>query len=159
MSELNDVVNDFLIESRENLDRLDRDFVSLEKDPGATELLESIFRTIHTIKGTSGFLAFAKLEALTHAGENLLSRVRDGKLKLTADITSGLLTMVDTVRTILASIESTGQEGTEDYDELFGKISRLREPPEVPADSAAVPVAHLVTAGEGARENGPDEHL
>ena len=159
MSELNDVVNDFLIESQESLDRLDRDFVGLENDPGATELLGSIFRTIHTIKGTSGFLAFSKLEAVTHAGESLLSRMRDGKLKLTADITSGLLAMVDTVRTILASIESTGQEGNENYDELIGRISLLREPPEVLADSAAVTAAYLATATEGSRENGPDEHL
>ena len=62
-----DLIKEFSQESGENLDRLDQDFVKLESDPGDRELLKSIFRTIHTIKGTCGFLGFTKLEALTHA--------------------------------------------------------------------------------------------
>ena len=68
-----EIVAEFLVESHENLDQLDRDLVELERTPDSRELLSSIFRTIHTIKGTSGFLAFNRLEALTHVGENLLS--------------------------------------------------------------------------------------
>jgi chemotaxis protein histidine kinase CheA len=85
MSELdnnNEIVGEFLVESHENLDRLDRELVVLEKEPGERSVLASIFRTIHTIKGTAGFLGFAKLESLTHAGENLLSRLRDGELSV-----------------------------------------------------------------------------
>src|SRR5271166_373801 len=70
---MDDLIREFLLESYENLDRLDQEFVKLETEPGNLELLKSIFRTIHTIKGTCGFLGFSKLEALTHAGENLLS--------------------------------------------------------------------------------------
>jgi len=92
------IVKEFLIESYENLDRLDQDLVVLEKDPANRDTLSSIFRTIHTIKGTSGFLAFNQLEAVTHAGENLLSRLRDGLLPFSAEITTGLLAMVDAVR-------------------------------------------------------------
>jgi two-component system, chemotaxis family, sensor kinase CheA len=91
------IVKEFLIESYENLDRLDQDLVVLEKDPANRDTLSSIFRTIHTIKGTSGFLAFNQLEAVTHAGENLLSRLRDGLLPFSAEITTGLLAMVDAV--------------------------------------------------------------
>jgi len=85
MSELdnnNEIVGEFLVESHENLDRLDRELVVLEKEPGEPSVLASIFRTIHTIKGTAGFLGFAKLESLTHAGENLPSRLRDGELSV-----------------------------------------------------------------------------
>ncbi|WP_300639237.1 chemotaxis protein CheA [Nocardioides sp.] len=100
-----EIVAEFLVESHENLDQLDRDLVELERTPDSRELLSSIFRTIHTIKGTSGFLAFNRLEALTHVGENLLSRLRDGKMTMTTATTGALLTMVDTVRALLEAIE------------------------------------------------------
>ena len=108
---MNDIVNEFLVESRENLDLLDRELVHLERDPANREMLASIFRTIHTIKGTCGFLSFSKLEAVAHVGENLLSRMRDGELSLTAEITTALLTMVDAIRQMLASVEAMGNEG------------------------------------------------
>src|SRR6058998_4102834 len=84
---LDDIVEEFLVESHENLDQLDTDLVALEQEPNSRERLSSIFRTIHTIKGTSGFLAFNRLEALTHVGENLLSRLRDGEMVMTASVT------------------------------------------------------------------------
>jgi chemotaxis protein histidine kinase CheA len=123
-----EIVKEFLIESYENLDRLDQDPIALEKDPGSRETLASIFRTIHTIKGTSGFLAFNQLEAVTHAGESLLSRLRDGLLPLNAGITTALLAMVDAVREMLRSIESTGTEGTRQDRELIANLNRLTEP-------------------------------
>jgi two-component system, chemotaxis family, sensor kinase CheA len=115
MGDMDDIVKDFLVESYENLDQLDRNFVTLEKDPTSRELLSSIFRTIHTIKGTCGFLGFGKLESVAHVGESLLSRLRDGLLSLTPAITSALLQMVDAIREMLACIESTGQDGDGDY--------------------------------------------
>ncbi|MGB8650544.1 MAG: chemotaxis protein CheA [Mycobacteriales bacterium] len=120
-----EVVQEFLVESYENLDRLDQDLVALERTPDAVDTLSSIFRTIHTIKGTCGFLGFTKLESVTHVGENLLSRLRDRELVLDADIVSGLLRMVDAVRTMLASIEATGEEGDGDYQELVEELGRL----------------------------------
>src|SRR5271156_2378929 len=77
-----EIVKDFLIESYENLDRLDRELVGLEKNPDDGDALGSVFRTIHTIKGTCGFLGFNKLEKVAHVGENLLTRLRDGQLTL-----------------------------------------------------------------------------
>ena len=93
MADNEELVTEFLIESGENLDRLDRDLVELEKDPTNRERLSSIFRTIHTIKGTCGFLGFTKLEAVSHIGENLLSHMRDGELLLNEELTTGLLKM------------------------------------------------------------------
>jgi two-component system chemotaxis sensor kinase CheA len=107
---LGEIVHEFLLESHENLDQLDRDLVALEQQPESRDLLSRIFRTIHTIKGTSGFLAFARLEALAHAGESLLSRLRDGVQPVTPDIITTLLTLVDSVRAVLARIEEVGRE-------------------------------------------------
>src|SRR5271156_1634657 len=119
MNDSDDIVKEFLIESYENLDRLDRDLVTLEKDPQDGEILGSIFRTIHTIKGTAGFLAFNKLGAVAHVGESLLGRLRDGQLTLDREITNGLLAMVDAVRQMLASIDGSGLEGDRDDSQLI----------------------------------------
>jgi two-component system, chemotaxis family, sensor kinase CheA len=130
MNESDDIVKEFLVESYENLDRLDRDLIMLEKHPKDREILGSVFRTIHTIKGTSGFLDFDKLGAVAHVGENLLGRLRDGQLELDREITSGLLAMVDAVRQMLASIEATGVEGERDDTKLITRLTRLQQAPE-----------------------------
>src|SRR5207248_3263871 len=78
-SELHEALKEFLVESRDNLDELDRDLVTLEKDPRNREGLASIFRKVHTIKGTCGFFDLVKLGEVAHAGENLLGRLRDGQ--------------------------------------------------------------------------------
>lgn len=122
---MDDIVKDFLIESRENLDRLDQELVSLESDPSSKELLGSIFRTIHTIKGSCGFLGFGHLEKVAHAGENLLSRLRDGLLILNPESTSALLAMVDTVRRMLNEIQATESDGDNDYPELLDRLKQL----------------------------------
>ncbi|MFO0429315.1 MAG: chemotaxis protein CheW [Planctomyces sp.] len=137
---LDDIVKEFLVESYENLDQLDRDLMALEETPDDRARLSGIFRTIHTIKGTSGFLAFPTLEHVTHVGENLLVRLRDGDLRLTADIASGLLSMVDAVRSILSNIESSGGEGAETYERVCSILEDLRE-----GRPAAIPVSAVTS--------------
>lgn len=138
---MDEIVKDFLIESNENLDRLDQELVKLESDPSSTSLLGSIFRTIHTIKGSCGFLGFSRLEKVAHAGENLLSRLRDGQLKLNKDITSGLLAMVDVVRRMLGEIQATERDGEDDYPQLLAKLKQLQEgsAPQVAGSAGATP--------------------
>jgi two-component system chemotaxis sensor kinase CheA len=127
-----EIVKEFLVESYENLDRLDRELVGLEKNPDDRDALSSVFRTIHTIKGTCGFLGFSKLEAVAHVGENLLTRLRDRLLVLSPEITTALLNMVDAVRQILSQIETTGQEGERDDSLLISRLTRLQQSPEAP---------------------------
>ena len=122
---MDEIVKDFLIESNENLDRLDQELVKLESEPSSKELLASIFRTIHTIKGSCGFLGFARLEKVAHAGESPLSLLRDGKLTLTEEVTSGLLAMVDAVRAMLGEIQATEHDGENDSPELCDRLKRL----------------------------------
>src|SRR6202142_3248004 len=123
-----DIVNEFLVESAENLDSLDRELIRLEKEPSDRAMLSSVFRTIHTIKGTCGFLGFTKLESVAHVGENLLSKLRDGVLQLNPELTTALLAMVDAVRQMLASIEEAGSEGERDDRELIASLTRLGQP-------------------------------
>lgn len=121
------------MESHENLDRLDQEFLTLERNPADKETLASIFRTVHTLKGTSGLLGYKRLEKLAHSGENLLSRLRSGQLRLQPEMASTLLTMVDVVRAMLASVESSGTEGNGDYSGLLTSLDALAEGRSVPA--------------------------
>jgi two-component system chemotaxis sensor kinase CheA len=136
MSDTDNIVREFLVESHENLDQLDRDLVVLEQDPANREILARIFRTIHTIKGTCGFLGFSRLESVTHVGENLLSRLRDGELQLNPEITTVLLALVDAVRQMLLSIETEQHEGNADYSALIKTLTRLQEGESGPKASA-----------------------
>jgi two-component system, chemotaxis family, sensor kinase CheA len=150
---VDDIVKEFLIESNENLDRLDRCLVDLEKSPRDQGLLADIFRTIHSIKGTTGFLGFPHLEAVAHAGENLLTLLRDGVLLLNPSITSGLLAMVDAIREMLDLIDQTRSDGENDYADLIHTLHELQSaathpgavqaPPKPVEESAAAPVLSL----------------
>ncbi len=146
MGGMDSIVAEFLAESFENLDLLDQDLVSLEKHPDDREVFARIFRTIHTIKGTCGFLAFQKLEAVAHVGESLLARLRDGSLSLRPEITTDLLVMIDAVRTILANIDRTGNEGETNYTDLIARLQAFEtseksigtaDPASAPASPAA----------------------
>ncbi len=117
-----EVIREFLVESHENLSRLDQELVELEKHPKDAALLASIFRTMHTIKGTCGFLAFSTLEKIAHQAENLLSQLRDGLRDLTPSLVSLILETVDATRKVLASIEANGEEGPERFERLAERL-------------------------------------
>jgi len=138
-----ETIREFLIESHENLSRLDQDLVELEKRPQDTALLGNIFRTIHTIKGACGFLAFSTLERITHQAESLLSQLRDGKRRLTPALVSLILETVDATRKVLASIEANGKEGPLAFEEL---TARLRVAADQKDDTESHPLP--ITAGE-----------
>jgi two-component system chemotaxis sensor kinase CheA len=136
-----DVIREFLIESNESLARLDQEMVELEKRPQDPQLLASIFRTIHTIKGTCGFLGFATLEGVTHLAENILSQLRDGKRQLTPELVTLILETVDVVKTVLVAIEANGREGTETYEDLRKRLQAA-------CTQTAVPAAAGLPAGD-----------
>ncbi len=105
-----DVLKDFITEAKENLERLDEEFVELEQRPEDRELLSSIFRTIHTIKGTAGFFGFKTLEAIAHFAEDILSKLRDGLVVADEETIDMLLKAVDYIKAIIAALEETGKE-------------------------------------------------
>src|SRR3954451_4676744 len=127
------------MESHENLDQIDRDLVALEQNPSSRDLISRIFRAIHTIKGTSGFLAFTRLETLAHAGESLLSRLRDGVQPVTPTTITTLLATIDGVRSLLANIEETNAEGDYDVDAIISTVHAQMQAPAAAAEPAEKP--------------------
>jgi two-component system, chemotaxis family, sensor kinase CheA len=142
MDEMDEIVAEFLVESRENLDRLDAEFVELEQNPTSSDLLGSIFRTIHTIKGTAAFLDFAELERVAHNGENLLSLLRDGTMTLDSHLTTILLEMVDAIRSTLDVIDELRTDRSQDFSDLSARLAAIVES----GDSGAGAVVAAATA-------------
>jgi two-component system, chemotaxis family, sensor kinase CheA len=126
---MDELTREFLIESQEGLDRMERCLTDLEEKPNDTALLAEIFRSVHTIKGTTGFLGFKRLEKLAHSGENLLGLLRDGKLAASSSVITALLELLDGLRAILKTIESAGNEGNGNDDPLIARLDALCEPP------------------------------
>ena len=153
--EMDEIVAEFLVESYESLDRLDRDLLALERDPHSRDVLASIFRTMHTIKGTCGFLGFVKLERIAHAAESLLAGLRDGSLSITPQTAGVLLATGDVLRRILRQIEASGTDGEDDHDALVEELGRLREAPGArlgaPLAAETQPAPQLVGSGRGVR--------
>jgi two-component system, chemotaxis family, sensor kinase CheA len=125
---MDELTREFLIESQEGLDRMERCLTELEGRPQDTGLLAEIFRSVHTIKGTTGFLGFKRLEKLAHSGENLLGLLRDGKLAADGPIITGLLELLDGLRSILKLIEVDGGEGDGEDLALIARLDELHEP-------------------------------
>ena len=158
-----ETIREFLVESHENLSRLDQDLVELEKHPHDADLLSSIFRTIHTIKGACGFLAFSVLEAITHQAETLLSQLRDSQRELTPALVSLILETVDATRKVLASIETSGKEGPHLFEDLTERLraaaqlttSQENEPASDASDVGVAPVS-LIEPPAG--KSSPDAH-
>lgn len=125
---MDDLLKDFLAESAENLARLDHDVVELERDPSNTELLNSIFRAIHTIKGTCGFLGLTRLECLSHTAESVLELLRAGSLRAEPDVISDILRAVDVVKSILAGLEATQAEPVGDDSFVIGVLETWLTP-------------------------------
>jgi two-component system chemotaxis sensor kinase CheA len=125
MDETAIVIKEFIAESKEGLDQFDRDLVELEKDPKSRKLLDAAFRAIHSIKGTGGVLGFPKLVEVSHAGENLLSIMRDGDLAVSPAVTTALLAMSDVLRRIFDSIADSSHEGHADYSAVVEQLTKL----------------------------------
>jgi two-component system, chemotaxis family, sensor kinase CheA len=144
MSEMQEALKEFVIESHENLDQLDTDLVGLEKSTAPIEALGRIFRTLHTIKGSCSFLGFPHLETTAHAGENLLGKLRDGKTDLSPAVTAALLRVVDAIRKMLASIEHEGHDGQSEDRPLIEELNRLAGAARVERSPAAESAAKSI---------------
>ncbi|MCB0320174.1 MAG: chemotaxis protein CheW [Bdellovibrionales bacterium] len=151
-----ELLHEFIVESIESLDKLDSQFVLLEENPNDTDLLNSIFRTVHTIKGTCGFLELSKLESITHVGENLLDSLRAGRRAVDSEITTALLDLIDAIRRILAQLSATESEGPEAYTELVARLQNLND---IPRASANETSASTVTLDESSSELELQEYL
>ena len=139
-SEEDDILREFLIESAENLSRLDQEMVELERNPGRQDLLAGVFRTFHTLKGTCGFLGFDRLQALAHVTEDILNELRQGRRVLDAALTSLILQSVDGIRRILDSIQRGAGEGEVFEADLIGRLKAALVASETQPEPVAVEV-------------------
>jgi two-component system, chemotaxis family, sensor kinase CheA len=119
---MDDLLNEFLTETGENIEIVDTELVRLERDPNDTPVLDNIFRLVHTIKGTCGFLGLPRLEAVAHSAENMLGEFRDGKIKVTPNRVTLILQALDSIKAILSHLEKTGHEPQGNDSALISKL-------------------------------------
>lgn len=144
-----EIIQEFLTESWDNLTQLDQEIVTLEKDPANRELLASIFRTIHTIKGTCGFLGLSGLGRIAHSTENVLGKMREGVLSVEPRTISSVLEGIDQIKTLLAGLEETGQEPVVVMDELVERLDELASSASVATSTDEVLSTLPVPTGAG----------
>lgn len=147
---MDDLLSEFLTETSEALATLDVELVNLEQNPNDTGILSNIFRLVHTIKGTCGFLGLPRLETLAHAGENVLGKFRDGELEVTPEAVTLILSTIDRIKEILVHLEETETEPEGDDEDLKQQLHAMAEGR---APAAAAPAAAVsggpVTSDEG----------
>ncbi|XIA65037.1 chemotaxis protein CheW [Bradyrhizobium sp. TZ2] len=139
---MDDLLREFLTETSESLDTVDNQLVRFEQDPSDAKILDNIFRLVHTIKGTCGFLGLPRLEALAHAGETLMGKFRDG-MPVRAEAVTLILSSIDRIKEILAGLEATETEPEGTDQDLIEQLHAMAEGgghDAAPVEAAPVPV-------------------
>lgn len=136
---MDDLLQEFLTETNESLGALDVQLVQFEQNPHDTGTLGNIFRLMHTIKGTCGFLGLPRLETVAHAGENVLGKFRDGQLEVTPAAVSEILGSIDRIRELLGGLEATGEEPAGDDASLVARLNAMADGKAPPTDDSAAP--------------------
>src|SRR5215471_2532635 len=139
---MDDLLREFLTETSESLDTVDNQLVRFEQEPNNAKILDNIFRLVHTIKGTCGFLGLPRLEALAHAGETLMGKFRDG-MPVTAEAVTLILSSIDRIKEILAGLEATEAEPEGTDRDLIDQLEAMveRGMAAMAAGEAAAPAA------------------
>ena len=123
---MDELLRDFLTETGESLDLVDAELVRFEQEPNNAKILGNIFRLVHTIKGTCGFLALSRLEKLTHSAETLMGKFRDG-MPVTAPAVTLILSTLDRVKTILDALETKQEEPAGDDADLIEQLAAMAD--------------------------------
>src|SRR5690349_6495654 len=123
---MDDLLREFLTETSESLDTVDNQLVKFEQEPNNAKILDNIFRLVHTIKGTCGFLGLPRLEALAHAGETLMGKFRDG-MAVKAEAVTLILSSLDRIKEILAGLEATEAEPEGNDQDLISQLEAMVE--------------------------------
>lgn len=154
---MDDLLSEFLTETTESLSVLDVELVKLEQNPNDPDILQNIFRLVHTIKGTCGFLGLPRLETVAHASENVLGKFRDGELEVTPEAVTLILTSIDRIKEILAHLEETETEPEGNDDDLVAQLNALVEGGSAPAQADAAPAEEPQPEEESADAVADDE--
>ncbi|OSQ39656.1 chemotaxis protein CheW [Thalassospira mesophila] len=138
---MDDLLSEFLTETSESLSTLDVELVKLEQNPNDPDILSNIFRLVHTIKGTCGFLGLPRLEAVAHAGENVLGKIRDGELIVTPDAVTLVLESIDTIKYLLSELETNETEPAGNDADLIARLNYFADTGNLPAAGENIPTA------------------
>ncbi|WP_417797365.1 chemotaxis protein CheW [Terasakiella pusilla] len=142
---MDDLLSEFITETSESIMVLDSELVKFEQNPNDTEILSNIFRLMHTIKGTCGFLGLPRLEKVAHAGENVLGKFREGTLEVTPQAVTLILHAIDTIKELLQALEETESEPDGNDQDLIDQLNAMAEGKTVeaaaPAAEAPAPAA------------------
>ena len=141
---MDDLLREFLTETNESLNLVDAELVRFEQQPNDGAILGNIFRLMHTIKGTCGFLGLPRLETLTHAAETLMGKFRDG-VPVTAEAVTLILSTIDRIKSILDAIGQTEQESAGDDADLIDLLGRMARDEAPAASASAPPVAAMMS--------------
>src|SRR6516162_4214157 len=142
---MDDLLREFLTETSESLDTVDNQLVKFEQEPNNAKILDNIFRLVHTIKGTCGFLGLPRLEALAHAGETLMGKFRDG-MGVTAEAVTLILSSIDRIKEILAGLEATETEPEGNDRDLIDQLEAMVERGMAAMSASASPMAAAAAA-------------
>ena len=123
---MDDLLTEFLTETNESLDVVDVELVRFEQEPNNAKILDNIFRLVHTIKGTCGFLGLPRLAALAHAAESLMGKFREG-MPVTGDAVSLILSTIDRIKSILTALEQTQREPEGGDDDLIKRLEAMAQ--------------------------------
>jgi two-component system chemotaxis sensor kinase CheA len=157
---MDDLISEFVTECTESLGLLDQEMVRFEQNPNDAGILSNIFRVMHTIKGTCGFLGLGRLEKVAHAGEDVLGKFRDGALPVTSEAVSLILVCLDQIRTLIEALAETGAEPEGDDSAIIADLRAMAEgkapttftasapAPAAPAAAAAAPASEFPVAAE-----------
>jgi len=124
---MDDLTGEFLVETNESLDALDLDLVTLEQNPEDKETINNIFRVMHTIKGTCGFLGLPRLESVAHAAENIMDKIRGGAFSVTPGVVSLILEAIDRIKDLISHLEAEGTEPEGEDSDLIGRLNSCAE--------------------------------
>lgn len=157
---MDDLISEFIAETNESLGLIDNDLITLEQDPNNSEIIGNIFRLMHTIKGTCGFLGLGRLEKLAHHAENVMGRFRDGDLEVKEEYVTLILESVDQIKLIVEVIETTGSEPEGGDADLIEKLDIVYEGREEGGDAPGeeVPNGELSKEPNPANEGGLSDY-
>src|SRR6202140_4123053 len=137
---MDDLLREFLTETNEALDTVDNQLVRFEQDPNNSKILDNIFRLVHTIKDTCGFLGLPRLEGLAHAGETLMGKFRDG-MPVTAEAVTLILVTIDRIKEILGQLEANEAEPDGSDQDLIDELQAMVERGMKTMSASASPIA------------------
>ena len=161
--ELKEILGEFLVEAEEMIELLDQRFISLEADPTNRAMLDEIFRAMHSMKGSGGFLGFTRLVDVAHRAENILNKLRQGDMAVTPAVINVVLEAVDVVKLLMADIRESGTDTHVEVTDISAKLDSIlagQEPvrPET-AVTPAAPAAALSASAEPAPDSTPTTKL